>query len=207
VAANAKKTRGSTRSAKRKKTDDASHDSEEDLESDEGDDSDGGNILASSTSPTARPTARRGSTAGGSNAPKKFETEEEKRRNFLERNRQAALKCRQRKKAWLAELQAKVEYLTVENEQLQSTILSMREEISRLTAVVVAQGGVVVPGVGASMGNNIPGGGHGQGGHGKGGANGVRGRDEGAPVSVSVSLPGSSIVTHAPTGSGGHYGY
>merc|ERR1711939_1241313 len=36
-------------------------------------------------------------------------TDEEKRRNFLERNRVAALKCRQRKKQWLANLQAKVE--------------------------------------------------------------------------------------------------
>jgi ATF/CREB family transcription factor len=63
----------------------------------------------------------------------KPETEEEKRRNFLECNQQgmftealprsssllmhltlAALKCRQRKKAWLALLQAEHEYLTQE---------------------------------------------------------------------------------------------
>lgn len=50
----------------------------------------------------------------------------------------AALKCRQRKKAWLNQLQAKVEYLTAENERLQNTTASMREEISRLSAVVVA---------------------------------------------------------------------
>ncbi|KAF8320752.1 hypothetical protein DL93DRAFT_2073422 [Clavulina sp. PMI_390] len=50
----------------------------------------------------------------------------------------AALKCRQRKKAWLNQLQAKVEYLTAENERLQNTTVSMREEISRLSAVVVA---------------------------------------------------------------------
>jgi len=78
-------------------------------------------------------------TINGKSAPsKKPETEEEKRKNFLERNRQAALKCRQRKKAWLNQLQAKVEYLTAENERLQNTTVTMREEISRLSAVVVA---------------------------------------------------------------------
>lgn len=84
------------------------------------------------------------------------ETDEEKRRNFLERNRQgasslpplraehqvtqrtAALKCRQRKKAWLANLQAKVEYLTSDNETLTQTVNSLREEISSLRTVLVA---------------------------------------------------------------------
>jgi len=65
---------------------------------------------------------------------KKPETEEEKRKNFLERNRQAALKCRQRKKAWLAQLQAKNEYLTQENQRLQEALVSTREELARLTA-------------------------------------------------------------------------
>ncbi|RXK35979.1 hypothetical protein M231_06748 [Tremella mesenterica] len=60
------------------------------------------------------------------------ETEEEKRKNFLERNRQAALKCRQRKKAWLHELQIKCEALTVDNERLQQTIAGLHDEVSRL---------------------------------------------------------------------------
>ncbi|WWD01058.1 hypothetical protein V866_007996 [Kwoniella sp. B9012] len=67
----------------------------------------------------------------------KPETEEDKRKNFLERNRQAALKCRQRKKAWLNELQSKVEGLTIENERLQQTIQSMHEEVGRLTAILM----------------------------------------------------------------------
>ncbi|KAG8910683.1 hypothetical protein FRC01_006195 [Tulasnella sp. 417] len=92
---------------------------------------------------------------GGRAGQKKFETEEEKRRNFLERNRQAALKCRQRKKAWLTQLQQQVEYLKTENERLQGTIVSMRDEVTRLSAVVVAHracglGGVVVPGYAAA---------------------------------------------------------
>ena len=69
--------------------------------------------------------------------PNKPETEEEKRKNFLERNRQAALKCRQRKKAWLNELQAKVEQLQVENERLQQTIGGLHDEVGRLSSILM----------------------------------------------------------------------
>lgn len=84
-----------------------------------------------------------GSSAGGS-AKKKPNTgdekmdEEEKRKNFLERNRQAALKCRQRKKQWLANLQAKVEYLTNDNEHLQNQTAILRDEIIHLKALLLA---------------------------------------------------------------------
>ncbi|KAI8344163.1 hypothetical protein BC941DRAFT_328007, partial [Chlamydoabsidia padenii] len=44
----------------------------------------------------------------------------------------AALKCRQRKKQWLNDLQAKVEYLTNDNEQLQMQSSIMREEVIQL---------------------------------------------------------------------------
>ncbi|CAO3564620.1 unnamed protein product [Mortierella alpina] len=64
--------------------------------------------------------------------------EEEKRKNFLERNRQAALKCRQRKKQWLTNLQAKVEYLTTDNEHLQTQTASLRDEIIHLKALLLA---------------------------------------------------------------------
>ncbi|KAH8915043.1 hypothetical protein BT69DRAFT_1357062 [Atractiella rhizophila] len=67
----------------------------------------------------------------------KPETEEEKRKSFLERNRQAALKCRQRKKAWLASLQAKVEYLSTDNEALQATVVSLQEEITSLRTLLL----------------------------------------------------------------------
>lgn len=64
--------------------------------------------------------------------------EDEKRRNFLERNRQAALKCRQRKKAWLSDLQGKVEILAQENEQLTEQANSFREEIIQLKSLLLA---------------------------------------------------------------------
>ncbi|CAK9783916.1 hypothetical protein CC85DRAFT_304474 [Cutaneotrichosporon oleaginosum] len=65
------------------------------------------------------------------------ETEEEKRKNFLERNRQAALKCRQRKKAWLNELQNKVETLTMDNERLVHNVRGLEEEVNRLTSILM----------------------------------------------------------------------
>lgn len=52
----------------------------------------------------------------------------------------AALKCRQRKKQWLSQLQNKVEYLTADNETLQSTVTRLREEVSNLRAVLGAHG-------------------------------------------------------------------
>jgi len=65
-------------------------------------------------------------------------TDEEKRKNFLERNRVAALKCRQRKKQWLANLQQKVEIFSSENDQLSQQISHLRDEIVNLKTVLMA---------------------------------------------------------------------
>lgn len=132
-------------------------DSMSDEEDDEDDDMDSDMDMGMPTGPATK----------GSRKP---ETEEEKRRNFLERNRQgtqfsagarqtmltlllAALKCRQRKKAWLAQLQAKVEFLTTENERLNAALLKSSEEINRLTALVT--GGNVVPSSGNVAGGSV----------------------------------------------------
>ncbi|KAI8636938.1 hypothetical protein BD408DRAFT_425379 [Parasitella parasitica] len=64
--------------------------------------------------------------------------DDEKRKNFLERNRIAALKCRQRKKQWLNNLQAKVEFLTSDNERLQIQSESLKEEIVNLKTLLLA---------------------------------------------------------------------
>ncbi|KAI9301624.1 hypothetical protein BJ944DRAFT_243104 [Cunninghamella echinulata] len=72
------------------------------------------------------------------NKKRRTEEEDEKRKNFLERNRLAALKCRQRKKQWLNNLQAKVEYLTNDNEQLQMQTNALREEIMNLKTLLLA---------------------------------------------------------------------
>lgn len=65
-------------------------------------------------------------------------TDEEKRKNFLERNRIAALKCRQRKKQWLANLQQKVEIYSTENDALAATVTQLREEIVGLKTLLLA---------------------------------------------------------------------
>ncbi|KAL2687213.1 hypothetical protein Neosp_004766 [[Neocosmospora] mangrovei] len=65
-------------------------------------------------------------------------TDEEKRKNFLERNRVAALKCRQRKKQWLANLQTKVEMFSTENDALTAQINQLRDEVVNLKTLLLA---------------------------------------------------------------------
>lgn len=72
------------------------------------------------------------------NAQGKKMTDEEKRKNFLERNRVAALKCRQRKKQWLANLQQKVEIFSTENDALSQQIGALREELVNLKTLLLA---------------------------------------------------------------------
>jgi len=50
----------------------------------------------------------------------------------------AALKCRQRKKQWLANLQAKVEYYGAENDSLHSTVANLRDEVIQLKTLLLA---------------------------------------------------------------------
>ncbi|WAO82852.1 BZIP domain-containing protein [Fusarium falciforme] len=65
-------------------------------------------------------------------------TDEEKRKNFLERNRVAALKCRQRKKRWLTNLQTKVEMFNTENDALTVQVTQLREEAVNLKTLLFA---------------------------------------------------------------------
>jgi ATF/CREB family transcription factor len=55
-----------------------------------------------------------------------------------ESNRVAALKCRQRKKQWLANLQNKVEVYSAENEHLTNQIAQLREEVVNLKTLLLA---------------------------------------------------------------------
>ncbi|KAK7206357.1 hypothetical protein BZA70DRAFT_288734 [Myxozyma melibiosi] len=65
-------------------------------------------------------------------------TDEEKRKNFLERNRVAALKCRQRKKQWLQSLQAKCDFYANENDNLTQQVLALREQVANLKGILNA---------------------------------------------------------------------
>jgi len=55
-----------------------------------------------------------------------------------DQGRVAALKCRQRKKQWLANLQAKVEIFSTENDALSATVTQLREEIVNLKTLLLA---------------------------------------------------------------------
>lgn len=49
----------------------------------------------------------------------------------------AALKCRQRKKQWLANLQAKVEIFSSENDSLTAQVSALRDEIMSLKTLLL----------------------------------------------------------------------
>lgn len=51
--------------------------------------------------------------------------------------RVAALKCRQRKKQWLANLQTKVEIFSTENDSLSAQVTQLREEIVGLKTILL----------------------------------------------------------------------
>ncbi|KAJ2627337.1 Transcription factor [Coemansia sp. RSA 1290] len=71
-------------------------------------------------------------------ASKPVDEDDEKRRQFLERNRVAALKCRQRKKRQLQELQDRHDYMMGENERLRAEYTRMREAALRVRALLAA---------------------------------------------------------------------
>ncbi|KAI9141917.1 hypothetical protein BKA69DRAFT_1070453 [Paraphysoderma sedebokerense] len=73
---------------------------------------------------------------GNSKRKVNYDRLDSKRKSFLERNRQAALKCRQKKKHYTAQLQARIDYFTMHNTQLQAQINSFREEIGRLRMAI-----------------------------------------------------------------------
>ncbi|KAG2190918.1 hypothetical protein INT46_005711 [Mucor plumbeus] len=94
--------------------------------------------IPSSTATTTTKKSRKQKASSVSLSSKEDDDEESKRKHFLERNRQAALKCRQRKKQWLANLQHRVEFLSTDNEQLQSQATMLREEVINLKTLLLA---------------------------------------------------------------------
>ncbi|KAG7404460.1 Transcription factor atf1 [Fusarium oxysporum f. sp. rapae] len=64
--------------------------------------------------------------------------DEEKQKGVLERNRIAALKCRQRKKQWLTNLQTNVKIFNRENDALTVQVTRLREEAVNLKTLLIA---------------------------------------------------------------------
>ncbi|KAM8841284.1 cyclic AMP-responsive element-binding protein 5-like isoform 3-T7 [Spinachia spinachia] len=63
---------------------------------------------------------------------------DERRQKFLERNRAAATRCRQKRKVWVSSLEKKAEELTHTNLQLQNEVTSLRSEVGQLKQILLA---------------------------------------------------------------------
>ena len=77
---------------------------------------------------------------GGAKNTKRTQGEgalDERRIKFLERNRAAATRCREKKKQWLQELQQKAATLTTSNRQLNDELRRLRDEVAQLKNNVV----------------------------------------------------------------------
>jgi len=64
----------------------------------------------------------------------------ERRRRFLERNRVAATKCRQKKKAWLNDLEQRSERVIQDNQRLNDVVMQLKEESMFLKNQLLAHG-------------------------------------------------------------------
>ncbi|KAJ1679770.1 hypothetical protein EV182_001364, partial [Spiromyces aspiralis] len=93
---------------------------------------------SSSNSYSGADTTTQSSATGTSSSPSSgikrknsFSNDEsdERRRKFLERNRIAAFKCRQKKKAWIKELEQRAEEATIQNRNLHITVAQLKEEV------------------------------------------------------------------------------
>ncbi|MBN3287132.1 ATF2 factor, partial [Polyodon spathula] len=63
---------------------------------------------------------------------------DEKRRRFLERNRAAATRCRQKRKVWVQSLEKKAEDMSSVNGQLQNEVTQLRNEVAQLKQLLLA---------------------------------------------------------------------
>ena len=95
----------------------------------------GGSAGASAT--TARRRRRR---RGGDEANPPSPGAQDKRSKFLERNRIAAAKCRQKKKVWAEELESRARELQASKNSLRALTASLREEVLYLKGEMVRHG-------------------------------------------------------------------
>uniref|UniRef100_A0A3B3QNW9 Cyclic AMP-dependent transcription factor ATF-2 n=1 Tax=Paramormyrops kingsleyae TaxID=1676925 RepID=A0A3B3QNW9_9TELE len=77
-------------------------------------------------------------STGGRRRRATSEDPDEKRRKFLERNRAAASRCRQKRKVWVQSLEKKAEDLSSMNVQLQNEVTLLRNEVAQLKQLLLA---------------------------------------------------------------------
>ncbi|XP_077063076.1 cyclic AMP-dependent transcription factor ATF-2 isoform X2 [Siphateles boraxobius] len=84
------------------------------------------------------PPAQHTPSTGGRRRRTTSEDPDEKRRKFLERNRAAASRCRQKRKVWVQSLEKKAEDLNSVNGQLQNEVTLLRSEVAQLKQLLLA---------------------------------------------------------------------
>ncbi|XP_017309868.1 cyclic AMP-responsive element-binding protein 5 isoform X1 [Ictalurus punctatus] len=77
-------------------------------------------------------------TSGGKRRRTADDDPDERRRKFLERNRAAASRCRQKRKVWVTSLEKKAEELTHTNLQLQNEVTLLKSEVIQLKQLLLA---------------------------------------------------------------------
>ncbi|XP_052004115.1 cyclic AMP-dependent transcription factor ATF-2-like [Xyrauchen texanus] len=93
---------------------------------------------ATSTTETPVSPAQHTTSTGGRRRRTTSEDPDEKRRKFLERNRAAASRCRQKRKVWVQGLEKKAEDLSTMNGQLQNEVTLLRSEVAQLKQLLLA---------------------------------------------------------------------
>ncbi|XP_076026161.1 cyclic AMP-dependent transcription factor ATF-2 [Genypterus blacodes] len=84
------------------------------------------------------PPSQSAPSTGGRRRRTTSEDPDEKRRKFLERNRAAASRCRQKRKVWVQSLERKADDLNSVNGQLQSEVTLLRNEVAQLKQLLLA---------------------------------------------------------------------
>ncbi|XP_062846263.1 cyclic AMP-responsive element-binding protein 5 isoform X2 [Trichomycterus rosablanca] len=77
-------------------------------------------------------------SSGGKRRRTADDDPDERRRKFLERNRAAATRCRQKRKVWVTSLEKKAEELTHTNLQLQNEVTLLKSEVIQLKQLLLA---------------------------------------------------------------------
>ncbi|XP_044141021.1 cyclic AMP-dependent transcription factor ATF-7-like isoform X2 [Bufo gargarizans] len=77
-------------------------------------------------------------STGGRRRRATDEDPDERRQRFLERNRAAASRCRQKRKVWVCSLEKKAEELTSQNVQLSNEVTLLRNEVAQLKQLLLA---------------------------------------------------------------------
>ncbi|KAJ8335120.1 hypothetical protein SKAU_G00407590 [Synaphobranchus kaupii] len=79
-----------------------------------------------------------GAQSGGRRRRGRDDDPDDRRQKFLERNRAAATRCRQKRKVWVVSLEKKAEELSHTNLQLQNEVTQLKTEVTQLKHLLVA---------------------------------------------------------------------